>query len=37
VQNKSVNALVEARRKELNATVRMIETVRAEHTGVIGR
>ncbi len=37
VQNKMVNALVEARRKELNATVRMIETVRAEHTGVIGR
>ncbi len=37
VQTKMVNVLVEARRKELNATVRLIETARAEHSQAIGR
>ncbi len=37
VQTKMVNVLVEARRKELNATVRLIESARAEHTQAIGR
>ncbi|MBE2269118.1 MAG: DUF1003 domain-containing protein [Anaerolinea sp.] len=37
VQSKMVNALVEARRKELNATVRLIENARAEHSSAIGR
>lgn len=37
VQTKMVNALVEARRKELNATVRLIESARAEHSQAIGR
>ncbi|MBK8029920.1 MAG: DUF1003 domain-containing protein [Chloroflexi bacterium] len=37
VQTKMVNVLVEARRKELNATVRLIESARAEHSQAIGR
>jgi uncharacterized membrane protein len=37
VQTKMVNVLVEARRKELNATVRLIESTRAEHSQAIGR
>lgn len=37
MQTRLVNALVEARRKELNATVRLIESARAEHGHVIGR
>lgn len=36
MQTRMVNALVEARRKELNATVRMIEHVRSD-AGVSGR
>lgn len=37
VQTRMVNVLVEARRKELNATVRLIESARAEHSQAIGR
>lgn len=36
MQTRLINALVEARRKELNATVRMMEHVRAEHQNGTG-